>query len=89
VPTGSWAIEVRGIDALPFVSPEEYAAACPRVWMLQLTEPVGVEPSLAVTVTVATGDDPYVTEDGATETVVVVEIGEMMLNEMVVAELGA
>jgi hypothetical protein len=57
--------------------------------MLQLTEPVGVEPSLAVTVTVATGEDPYVTEDGATETVVIVEIGEMMLNEIVFAELAA
>ena len=89
MPTGSWAIEVRAIDALPFVSMEEYAAACPRVWMLQLTEPVGVEPLLAVTVTVATGEDPYVTEDGATETVVVVETGEMILNEMVFAELAA
>jgi hypothetical protein len=80
---------LREIDAVPFVSAEEYAALCPRVWMLQLTEPVGIEPSLAVTVTVATGEDPYVTEDGATETVVVVEIGEMMLNEMVFAELAA
>ena len=57
--------------------------------MLQVTEPVGMEPSLAVTETVATGEDPYVTEDGATETVVVVEIGEMMLNEIVFAELAA
>lgn len=57
--------------------------------MLQVTEPVGVEPLLAVTVTVAIGEAPYVTEDGATETVVVVETGEMMLNEMEFAELAA
>lgn len=82
-------MEARGSDALPFVSVEEYDAWCARVRILQLTEPVGMEPSLAVTVTVATGEDPYVTEDGATETAVVVETGEMMLNEMEFAELAA
>jgi hypothetical protein len=89
VPTGSSAIDVRGIDAVPFVRPEEYAATCPRVWISQVTDPVGTEPLLAVTATVATGDAPYVTEFGATETVVVVEIGEMMLNEIVLAVLPA
>ena len=48
-----------------------------------------MEPLLAVTVTVATGEDPYGTEDGATETVVVVKTGEIILNEMVFAELAA
>jgi hypothetical protein len=57
--------------------------------MLQLTEPVGVEPSLAVTVAVATGVEPYGTDDGTTETVVVVETGITMLKEIGAAELEA